>query len=50
MCKELDAELDEADRVARELAEHLERMGAANCKIPITLDSGCYIIEIRKTI
>ena len=50
MCEELEQELAEGERLAKELAEHLERMGAANCKHPVTLDSGCYIVEIRKTI
>ena len=50
MCEELEEELEEGNRIAKELCEHLERMSAANGSIPVTLDSGCYIVQVRKTI
>ena len=49
MCEELEEELEEGEKAARLLAEHLESMGAGKCSIPISTDNGCYIIEIRKT-
>lgn len=50
MCEELEEELKQGDRIAKELCEHLERMGAGKGAIPVTLDSGCYIVEVRRTI
>ncbi|MFA5381918.1 MAG: hypothetical protein WC356_02045 [Candidatus Micrarchaeia archaeon] len=50
MCKELEEELERGDNAAKALIEHLENMGAAQGEIPITTDSGCYIINIRKTL
>jgi len=48
--KELSEELKKGKQIAELLAEHLENMGAKNCSIPIEINSGCYIIEIRKTL
>jgi hypothetical protein len=50
MCKELEEELERGNTAAKALIEHLEVMGAAQCEIPITTDSGCYIINVRKTL
>ncbi len=51
MCEELKEELERGQQAAKDLIEHFENMGnPAKCSIPIETDSGCYIIEVRKTI
>jgi hypothetical protein len=51
MCKELEEELERGHKAAEALCEHLENMGGvAQAEIPITTNSGCYIINIRKTL
>lgn len=50
MCKELEKELKNGENAANALIEHLENMGADNCKIPITNENGCYVVEVRKTL
>ena len=50
MCEELEKELEEGDKAARLLVEHLERMGAAKANIPLETDNGCYHIEVKKVL
>ena len=50
MCEDLKEELQDGEDAARAWAEHLESMGAGKASIPIETDSGCYVIEIRKTL
>lgn len=50
MCKELEEELNNGSELAAKLAEHLNNMGAGKLEIPITLDSGCYLIKVVKTL
>lgn len=50
MCEELNEELGEGSVLARELAEHFERMGAGRMEIPVETDNGCYIVSVRKTL
>ena len=51
MCEELNEELKEGANAAKRLAEHLENMGCVDkASIPVTTDSGCYMVEIRKTL
>lgn len=50
MCEELEEELEEGKKAAILLAEHLASMGAGKCTIPVEIDSGCFIVEIRKTL
>lgn len=49
MCEELEEELEDGEKAARALVEHLESMGAHKASIPIETDEGCYIVEIRRT-
>ena len=48
--KELDEEVEYGHNVADMLCQHLEAMGAANVEIPITRNSGCYIVKVVKTL
>ena len=46
----LEQELDQGRDAAKDLVEHLERMGADNCSRTVETDNGCYIVEVRKTL
>ena len=49
--EELEEELRRGRIAARELAEHLERMGGTEkASIATQTNNGCYIIEVRKTL
>jgi hypothetical protein len=52
MCKEkeFEDEVEKIQKLAEQLAEHLHTMSSAQCEIPVTIDSGCYIVNIRKTL
>ncbi len=50
MCEELEEELDYGKSLARDLAKHLEVMGAAEASITTETNNGCYRITIVKTL
>ena len=50
MCEELEHELEEGEKAAKALAEHLENMGANSFSRTVETDEGCYIVEVRKTL
>lgn len=49
MCEELSEKLKEANEHAEALCVHLYEMGANKCNIPITLDFGCFSVQVVKT-
>ena len=50
MCEELEECLEEGRAAARAVVYHLESMRAANLSIPVTTESGDYVVEARKTL
>jgi hypothetical protein len=50
MCEELNEELDNEDRIAKEAVEHLENMGAGQWSKTVETEDRCYIVEVRRTL
>ena len=48
--EEWDQELERGKLASLELINHMLAMGADKMSLPITIDTGCYIVEVRKTI
>jgi hypothetical protein len=48
MCEELEDELNEGGRLAMQLAEHLQAMGAAKAEIPVTIDSNEFRVTVEQ--
>lgn len=46
MCEELDRELNEGKDAARALAEHLNRMGAANLRVEVLVEDEKYLVTV----
>jgi hypothetical protein len=46
MCDKLKDELDEGNRTAAKLVEHLNRMGAANAKISVYFGGTEYLVTV----
>lgn len=47
---ELMDELEDGRIAAEQLARHLVSMGAQKASIPVQIEDGCFVIEIRRTL
>lgn len=48
MCDELNEELDNGNKIATELVNHVVHgMGAGGCRIPVSVDNIAYVVEVR---
>ncbi|MFA5395569.1 MAG: hypothetical protein WC346_06055 [Methanogenium sp.] len=50
MCEELNEEQVQGRKIAENLVEHLEIMGADQIEFPIQTDCGCYLVKVIKTL
>ena len=50
MCKELEEDLARGKKLAEDLVEHLDDMGAGKMTIPVETDNGCYRVTVQKTL
>ncbi len=47
MCEQLDQEIAEGRRLAKELVEHILRMGSAGARIPILIADESYVVSVK---
>ena len=50
MCEEVNEEVAHGRKLAEDLVEHLETMGADSCGIPVETDGGCFLVKVIRTI